>query len=82
MVSPLVSGRFSTQVIESGCVDDDDDGDGDDDDDGGGANVDDYVCRRKAEFPGLPSLAFRPLSGEIYTGLTQWQKNIYTGLTQ
>ena len=39
--------------------------------------VDEDICRRKAEFPGLPSLAFHPLSGDIYTGLTQRQKYFY-----
>ena len=49
-----------------------------DDDDGENADVN--VYRSKAEFPGLPSLAFHPLSGDIYTGLTNWQKYIFTDL--
>ena len=59
--------RYLITILDGGGKDDvDDDGGGDGGVDDNFENVD--IHRRKAEFPGLPSLAFHPLSGDIYTG--------------
>ena len=59
--------RYLITILDGGGKDDvDDDGGGDGGVDDNFENVD--IRRRKAEFPGLPSLAFHPLSGDIYTG--------------
>ena len=64
MVSHLDSGKSSYQV-GFGDFGDGGHGDGDDGDDG---DVHNNIFRKKTEFPCLSSFAFRPLSGDIYTG--------------